>query len=379
MGRPQLSLGCYGKIRIYPHADGYRAMTSYRDYDGVTRQVERHAKTKGAAERTLAEALRDRARLGGAAEIKPDTKVVLLADAWWKEVEASDRSPGTLRLYRDRLDRQVIPSLGNLRVRELTTGMIDRHLRAVTEKNGPGTAKATRSVLSGMCMLAARHDALDRNPVRDAGTIKKPKAKEPKALSIEEAKQLRAALTYDDQAIERDLPDLVDMMLATGLRIGKVTAIDWDAVDLEAGSVEVRGIVVRVRGRGLIVKNDPSSKLTKRALDLPGWAAEMLRSRATGISTTAVGNSPLFPAPHGGLRDPSNTQADLRDAFKKAGVEITSHALRKTVATMMDQAGLTARAAADQLGHSKPSMTSDVYFGRRMAPTGAAEVLEALG
>jgi hypothetical protein len=74
-----------------------------------------------------------------------------------------------LRLYRDRLDRQIIPSLGNLRVRELTVGVCDRHLCAVRDNNGPSTAKATRSVLSGICRFAARHDALERNPVRDTG------------------------------------------------------------------------------------------------------------------------------------------------------------------------------------------------------------------
>ena len=45
----------------------------------------------------------------------------------------------------------------------------------------------------------------------------------------------------------------------------------------------------------------------------------------------------------------------------------------------MDQAGLSSRAAADQLGHANASMTTDVYFGRKTATTGAAAVLEALG
>ena len=34
--------------------------------------------------------------------------------------------------------------------------------------------------------------------------------------------------------------------------------------------------------------------------------------------------------------------------------------------------------AADQLGHEKISMTTDVYFGRRVRDTGAATVLPAL-
>jgi integrase len=84
----------------------------------------------------------------------------------------------------------------------------------------------------------------------------------------------------------------------------------------------------------------------------------------------------VFTAPLGGLRDPSNTQADLRVVFADAGYpRVTSHVYRKTVATLMDAADLNARQAADQLGHAKVSMTQDNYFGRKVARTGATEVL----
>ncbi len=81
----------------------------------------------------------------------------------------------------------------------------------------------------------------------------------------------------------------------------------------------------------------------------------------------------------GGWRDPSNIQADLREAFANAGFDwVTSHVFRKTLATVMDdQAGLFSRAAADQLGHANTSMTSDVYFGRKVLVTGAAAVLRS--
>jgi integrase len=107
----------------------------------------------------------------------------------------------------------------------------------------------------------------------------------------------------------------------------------------------------------------------------------MLRQRATRSAPAAEpGPLPVFPAALGGWRDPSNTQADLRDAFITAGFDtVTSHVFRKTVATLMDHAGLSARAAADQLGHANTSMTTDVYFGRKVLVTGAAAVLEALG
>jgi integrase len=47
---------------------------------------------------------------------------------------------------------------------------------------------------------------------------------------------------------------------------------------------------------------------------------------------------------------------------------VTPHVFRKTAATILDDAKLTARVIADQLGHSKPSMTQDVYIGRTAAP-----------
>jgi integrase len=70
----------------------------------------------------------------------------------------------------------------------------------------------------------------------------------------------------------------------------------------------------------------------------------------------------------------------LKAAFEHAGFGwITSHTLRKTCASLMDGAGLSARAAADQLGHARPSIAADVCFGRQAADTGAAQVLEPLG
>ena len=41
---------------------------------------------------------------------------------------------------------------------------------------------------------------------------------------------------------------------------------------------------------------------------------------------------------------------------------ITSHTFRKTAATILDEAALSARLIADQLGHARPSMTQDVYL-----------------
>jgi hypothetical protein len=102
---------------------------------------------------------------------------------------------------RNRLDQQVLPGLGNLRVRELSVGTIEWHLRLIAGKHGPAMAKMTKSVLGGVCGLAARHDALERNPVRDTGSIQTSAKKAPKALPPDEARTLLAELDADGSAL----------------------------------------------------------------------------------------------------------------------------------------------------------------------------------
>jgi integrase len=62
-----------------------------------------------------------------------------------------------------------------------------------------------------------------------------------------------------------------------------------------------------------------------------------------------------------------------------AGYEwVTSHTFRKTVATVLDDAGLSARQIADQLSHSRPSMTQDRYMARKARNPKAVAAIEAM-
>ncbi len=70
------------------------------------------------------------------------------------------------------------------------------------------------------------------------------------------------------------------------------------------------------------------------------------------------------------IRDPSNTQADLRQAMDRIGYPwVTSHVFRKTVASRLDDEGFSIRQISDQLGHARPSTTLDFYLGRRAVTT----------
>ena len=55
---------------------------------------------------------------------------------------------------------------------------------------------------------------------------------------------------------------------------------------------------------------------------------------------------------------------------------MTSHSFRKTVATLIDDEGLSARIGADQLGHAKVSMTQDKYMSRGRVHTQVTELLD---
>lgn len=93
-------------------------------------------------------------------------------------------------------------------LRQPSIGTIERHIRLVSDKHGSAVAKMTKSVLSGVCGLAARHDALDRNPVRDTGSIETPTKKAPKALTADEARKLLIELYADERAGQTGRPGL---------------------------------------------------------------------------------------------------------------------------------------------------------------------------
>ena len=306
-----------------------------------------------------------------------ESRVSELADAWWAQVTEAGLSPSTVQVYRDRLDRQILPALGKLRVRELSVALVDRHLATVKAKHGPALAKTVKSVLSGMCKLGCRLDVMTSNPCRDVAPISTKSGRAPRALTAAELDQLRAFLTYDKLAVQHDLVDLVSFMCATGVRLGEACAVTWDAVDLTTGTVEIRGTVLRLKDTGLTITNSTKTKAGQRTLQLPTWCVDMLRRRRAAARANLV-----LPTERGFLRDPSNTRKALQQAFTRLGYgneSLNTHIFRKTVATLMDEAGIPARAVADQLGHSKVTTTMDIYMGRKVRATGAATALASLG
>ena len=153
----------------------------------------------------------------------------------------------------------------------------------------------------------------------------------------------------------------------------RALTVVWSQVDFELGTVEIPHTLVRIKGEGRLRKGT-KSRAGERILPLPESAVAMLRRR---LMSGARLDQPLFPSVFGGYRDPANVRRELREARGEETLAwITSHTFRKTAATILDEAALSARLAADQLGHSRPSMTQDVYMGRRAVDSQAALALE---
>ena len=165
-----MPVGTYGKIRVYELGEKrYRVCTLYRDYDGVTRPVERVGWSRTAAADNLRKALRDRGRATLDGEITLDTKVATVAELWLREIDESDRAVRTKLAYRDVWNRVGAPAVGQLRVRDMRVPQVDRMLREVRDRIGLGTAHHLKVILGGVLGLAVRHDARDANPVHGVG------------------------------------------------------------------------------------------------------------------------------------------------------------------------------------------------------------------
>lgn len=379
-GRPKLPLGTYGKIssRAASHSTKknpvYVAKARFRDTDGRTRSVTRTGPTKTAAENTLRTALAGRQQKVQQAAITTDTTVADLAAAWR---EQGDWATNTRERYA-LASRQVTAELGGVRMQELSRASINTALTAITRKHGPGAAKSAKSALSGMCKLALLYDAIDVNPVRDTISVSSGRKDPPRALTPEQTDDLCDRLRSDAQAVERfDLADLVEFMLGTGARIGEACAARHSVIDLDAGVWEINATLVRVKGKGMTIQTRPKTAAGWRILALPSFAVGMIRRRGSEL-TMSSGLDVIFGSPHvRALRDPSNTAADLRLVLDRLGYDwVTSHTFRRTVATRLDDAGVSARQIADQLGHSQPSMTQDRYMGRQVVSADAARILE---
>jgi integrase len=359
MGRPRTPLSAYGTIAAVEVAPGkWRARTRYRFDDGKLRQVERFSTTRAKAETALRKALTT-IQVSTAVDVKRETR---LRDLGARFLTAkAGRAPRTIEAYKHSVEKVIVPRIGDLAVSEATTERLQRFIDLVTRENGPGAAKTARAVLSGMMGLAARSDAVRTNPVRELAPIEgKPQGAQ--AVPLAELPNLLQKVRADERLQEVDLVEVVEFVAGTGSRISEALEMTWDDVDLEKRTVTIGS----------------KTEASRRTIRVPASVHELLSSRAARREPKSYATV-VFPTVLLKPWDPRRAAGEWKDARERLELpdRWTFHAFRKTVATALDQAGLSARDIAEYLGHKDPSLTQSVYMSKTVGGSRAADALES--
>lgn len=371
MPRPPLAVGTWGAISTKEVEPGvWRALTRYRDTDGKTRQVEARAVSANKARAALQARLTAR-QAPTSSTITPATRVRDVTGVYLREVEERGRAPRTVQRYRETVDNHLLKArggVGDLRLSECTTGRLEEFLQGIRRDHGAASAKLARTVLTGVLAVAARHEAITGNPLRETSPIPVAR-KEVRALSTADVRTLRRKLReWQDAPMPDgrhrrpdDLLDVVDVLLATGCRISEALALRWEDVDLDARRVTITGAVVSLKGRGMVRQDHPKSRGSMLAYTVDEHTADMLRRRWERMAGLGIIGAMVFPSSTGTLRDPSSFRAQWRTAAAAIGFPwVTPHTFRKTVATRVaDVEGLAAASA--YLGHSNEAVTAGHY------------------
>ena len=214
-----------------------------------------------------------------------DSSLRLLAAMWLEEITAEGRvRPQTIDRYTGIVEHSILPALGDLRLREVTVSSADRFLKGYA-KDHPALAQAIKQDLGQIMGMAVRHDAITHNPVRSVARLRMVR-KEIRALDEDELDHVRRLVHdwrkgLDDKGRKLsgpkssgDLSDIVDIHLATGLRINEVLALRRPDIDLAAAqpTLTVSGTLVQLKGKGIIRQPAPKSSAGRRTMLLPAFA-----------------------------------------------------------------------------------------------------------
>lgn len=284
-------------------------------------------------------------------------------DQYREDAENGIYSLTSVDTYSDHLRNHVLPAIGNRPLVEVTTPVINKLCQWNLRNHSLSLAKHTKAVVGNVMTFAVQAGAIDRNPTREIDKLAERRAKTRKkvagALTAEQVLDLLRKLDTDEEAVRRDLPDLVRFCIATGERLGEALGSHWTDFDADAEVVMVTGNIIQARGHG-VVRNTGKSEAARRTIALPNWCISMLAERRAVLNVVDL-ERPIFSNTRGGYLNASNLNNRWWLPFRKrSGYEwVTFHTFRKTVATLLDEAGLTARQIADILGHAHPSMTQN--------------------
>jgi integrase len=313
--------------------------------------------------RKEAQALLDQAKVGVSRGLRYDAAKETLASymtRWLASKEASLR-PKTHADYTFSVKRYVLPELGEIPVAALTADRVqyvwDTYL--VDGVGAPSIRKA-HDVLHAALNKAVKTGQVIRNVL---DLVEKPAASdtEMEIWSEAEAMQFLAA------ARENRLYGLFYLALVTGMRQMELCGLQWSDIDWATGGLHVQRQLTRV---GPNMYAAPKSKSGRRTLTLGQGTISVLQDHLerqadekllAGSGWTDHGL--VFTTSTGTPMRPENlVDRYYTPLVEKAGVDrIRFHDLRHTAASLMLGHRRPILEVSYILGHSRVSITLDVY------------------
>ena len=194
----------------------------------------------------------------------------------------------------------------------------------------------------------------------------------PDAFTIGEVQDIRAAIkAWESRRIlagprpDRQLGQIVEVMLGTSARIGEVLAIRLQDLDLGGPipTARIAGTIISRKGEPTHRQGHPKTDRSVRRVALPAFALHAICSRLLRSGDTEP-HALLFSTRVGTPHTTNNIRRLLRDVMDAAGIEnVTPHRFRRTVATVVNDAQ-GALLASELLGHTDPRITMQHYIHR---------------
>lgn len=239
--------------------------------------------------------------------------------------------------YAERMKRDILPKLGRLSLGDLGLGQISAWHHSMRGK--PFTGNRALAVLSVALGCAIRWGLRPGpNPCEGIQRFKEPRRH--RYLTLEELQRVGAALDAAKDDYSPPVLAAIALQLLTGMRPGEVLAIEWEHVNLKAGTLNLPHHKTEARG--------------ERTVILPPEAIAILKKLPQHWE------SPLVFAGQGKTgKIRSSVSHAWEDIRKAAGVQdVRLHDLRHTYASHGISRGLTLAQVGHLLGHSTPATTS---------------------
>lgn len=280
----------------------------------------------------------------------PEAMAQVLADYERHLVSERDLTPHTVRAYvgdigslLDHAGRLGLGGVGDLDLRSLRSWLARQQTSGLSRTTLARRATAAR-------VFSAWLARTGRTPHDVGASLGSPRSRRtlPAVLRTDEAAELvRAAATRADDGSPTGLRDvaMLELLYATGIRVGELVGLDLDDVDRDRD-------LVRVLGKGRKERSVPFGRPARRAVD--GWLARgrpALRSETSGPA--------LFLGARGGRIDQRavRTMVHRRIADVPGAPDIGPHGLRHTAATHLLEGGADLRSVQELLGHASLATT----------------------